>query len=147
MVNKQLEQQAHYFRAGLMACIDISMLSLFSPQELQTLISGEDGFDTDDLRAHCNIHGFQQDSPTVKALFEVLHEMSPSQRSLFLMFVLSVPRTPIFGCADISPPLTISKMDLGQGNERERLPTASTCSHMLHLPDYQDKELLRQKVL
>ncbi len=130
-----------------MAVIDITMLSLFSPQELQTLISGEDGFDVDDLRAHCRLEGFGNESRTVEALFEVLHEMNPSQRSLFLMFVLSVPRTPIFGCADISPPLTISKVDLGQGNETERLPTASTCSHVLHLPEYEDKELLRQKVL
>jgi hypothetical protein len=65
--------------------------------------------------------------------------MDGKNKSLLLMFVTSCPRTPTFGCQDISPPFTIIRVDHGEEHEntiKNRLPTASTCSNVLHLPDY-----------
>ena len=33
------------------------------------------------------------------------------------------------------------------GNEPDRLPTASTCMNLLKLPEFNDEETLRQKLL
>ena len=87
--------------------------------------------------------GFSSDDKTIVALWEIMAECNTEERLAFIKFVTSVPQAPLQGFQALEPRFGIRNA----GTELDRLPTASTCVNLLKLPDYQDKELLREKLL
>ena len=143
-LNTRIKEQALAFMDGLCQVIDEYWLTLFSPYELQTLISGGDkGIDVNDLRANVVYGGYTASSNTVQLLFEVLKEFSAEEKAKFIKFVTSSSRQPLLGFKELSPKFGIRNA----GDDLSRLPTASTCVNLLKLPDYNDKDLLRKKLL
>jgi ubiquitin-protein ligase E3 C len=141
--NAQLSRAAESFLQGITAVVPRRWLLMFDPSELNMCISGESrSFDVDDLAWHTQYsHGYTNQSPTIKYFWEVLHEFDDDLRSKFLMFVTSCSRAPLMGFKNMSPLFGIQYV-----NDATRLPTAATCANHLKLPDYQDKEVLREKL-
>ncbi|KEP61024.1 UNVERIFIED_CONTAM: HECT-domain (ubiquitin-transferase) domain-containing protein [Hammondia hammondi] len=141
---KQIAKQTQAFLNGLSQVIPLKWLKMFSPAELQLLISGSPlGFDVADLRAHANFTGgFEASSPTICWLWDTLEEMSSEERSKFLMFVTSCSRPPLLGFRNLHPSFTVHRVP-----ERHRLPTSSTCVNLLKLPPYESKEVLRERLI
>ncbi|EPR59227.1 HECT-domain (ubiquitin-transferase) domain-containing protein [Toxoplasma gondii GT1] len=141
---KQIAKQTQAFLNGLSQVIPLKWLKMFSPAELQLLISGSPlGFDVADLRAHANFTGgFEASSPTICWLWDTLEEMSSEERSKFLMFVTSCSRPPLLGFRNLHPSFTVHRVP-----ERHRLPTSSTCVNLLKLPPYESKEVLRERLM
>lgn len=142
---RQLDRQAAAFAAGLSEIIPLARLRIFSPSEINLLVSGEQrkGFDVDDLIKNLVYGGgYTESSKTIELLFEVLREFSDTDRSAFLAFVTSAPRPPLLGFKVLHPKFGINRVP-----ERDRLPTAATCTNLLKLPDYCNKNLLREKLL
>ena len=143
------------FRAGLACCVAPHWLALFSPSELNSLLSGGAAdFDVRDLRAHCVLQGYGPGSRTVALFFEVLAAFSPAQRAALLKFTTSVSRPPFGGFKHLQPPFTLAKVavdvspwSLLTGGDVERLPSASTCFCRLNLPNYRRKGTMRAKLL
>ena len=88
------------------------------------------------------VHGFKEDDKTVKYFWEIVNEFSEEDKSNLLMFVTACPRPSFLGFEDLRPPFTLSKVD-----HTKMLPVAHTCSNVLDLPDYKDKNVLREKLL
>ena len=144
-LSRQLDRPAAAFAAGLSDVIPLSWLRMFSPREINLLISGEqrEGFDVDDLQRNAVYGGgYAASSPTIALLWEVVSEFSGKDQSAFLAFVTSSQRPPLLGFRVLHPKFAINRVP-----ERDRLPTSSTCANLLKLPDYQDKALLREKLL
>jgi ubiquitin-protein ligase E3 C len=142
---RQLDRPAAAFAAGLSELLPLSRLRIFSPSEINLLISGEQkkGFNVEELKANVVYGGgYSERSSTIKALWEVLFEFSDDDRSAFLAFVTSAPRPPLLGFRVLHPKFGINRVP-----EADRLPTSSTCANLLKLPDYQDKNLLKVKLL
>ncbi len=143
-LNTRIQEQTWAFMDGLCQVIDEYWLTLFSPYELQTLISGGDkGIDVEDLRQNVVYGGYTPSSNTVRFLFEVLDEFSAQEKAKFVKFVTSSSRQPLLGFKELTPKFGIRNA----GSDLTRLPTASTCVNLLKLPDYNDKDLLKQKLL
>lgn len=143
-LSSQLDRPASAFAAGLSDVIPLSWLRMFSPQEINLMISGElrKGFDISELRANIVYGGgYSESSATILLLWELLAEFSDEDRSAFLAFVTSSPRPPLLGFRVLHPKFAINRVP-----ERDRLPTSSTCANLLKLPDYGDKKLLREKL-
>lgn len=103
----------------------------------------------------------------IESFWEVVREMSRADQRLLLQFATSIPRQPLSGFQSLTPQFCIQKvapLDIwagpGQvtrervmaynaqyGSSHFKLPSASTCVHLLKLPYYVDKELLREKLL
>jgi len=90
-------------------------------------------------------HGYTMGSPQVTTLLEVLSELTPKERRLFLRFVTGAPRLPDGGFAALSPRLTIVRATVD--NPDAALPTCSTCQVYLKLPPYSSKAALRSRLL
>ena len=141
---RQLDRPAAAFAAGLSELLPLPRMKLFSPSEINLLVSGEQrkGFQVEDLKANVVYGGgYTEASTTVRLLWEVLTEFSDDDRSAFLAFVTSAPRPPLLGFRVLHPKFGINRVP-----EPDRLPTSSTCANLLKLPDYQDKKLLRLKL-
>ncbi|XP_039276573.1 ubiquitin-protein ligase E3C isoform X2 [Nilaparvata lugens] len=143
-LNKQIYAQCLAFRQGLANVVPLEWLQMFSVKEVQVLISGAQvPVNVEDLRHHTLYSGgYTDDHPTIGYFWEVLEDFTDLQRRQLLKFVTSCSRPPLLGFKDLNPPFCI----LNAGTS-ERLPTASTCMNLLKLPQFQDKELLKKKLL
>jgi ubiquitin-protein ligase E3 C len=141
----QISSQSRAFSQGLAEVISLDALKLFSPSELQLLMAGEErkGFDVEDLKRNASYYGYGRLSETIEAFWAVLgNDLSPGDQSALLSFVTGSPRAPLLGFKVLNPKFTIQKIP-----DATRLPTASTCVNLLKLPDYQDRQSLREKLL
>lgn len=143
-LNKSLIRQIQNFHGGMSMIIAPHWMEMFNSVELQMLISGG-GKDIDlaDLKANTEYGGFLETDKTITDFWSILRDFEPQDRLNFIKFVTSVPRAPLQGFKSLEPRFGIRNA----GRDLERLPTASTCVNLLKLPDYHDKELLRQKLL
>lgn len=143
-LNQSLHIQSKFFLDGLFEIINANWLSMFDSFELQMLISGgENDINIQDWKENVEYGGFFDDDITIINFWQVVSEMSPQERFKLIKFVTSVSRAPLLGFGALSPKFGIRN----SGRSIERLPTASTCVNLLKLPDYQDKELIRTKLL
>lgn len=156
-LNKRLGTAAAAFSRGLSKVIPPPWLRLFSPREVNQLLGGGEAavLDVDDMQAHAQYsNGYSASSSTVKHFWTVVRGLSQEEQRALLKFVTSVSRAPLGGFKHLTPPLTIHKVDCGAsllaavgGKDVDRLPTASTCSNTLKLPNFRRTSTLREKLL
>lgn len=141
-LKRSLKIQTKYFLEGLFEIIDAQWLNMFDPFELQMLISGGNDIDVQDWKQNVHYGGYFDDDVTVNLFWEVVQEMSPQERCALVKFVTSVSRAPLLGFKALTPHFGIHN-----SGSPDRLPTASTCVNLLKLPDYKNKQLIRDKLL
>jgi len=61
---------------------------------------------------------------------------------MLLKFVTSCSRPPLLGFKDLNP-----KFGIQNAGQTDRLPTASTCMNLLKLPEFNEIDLMREKLL
>lgn len=117
---------------------------MFDPKELQILISGAPTpIDIDDLMAHVNYSaGYTEEHATVQLFWKIVREFDETKKRQLLKFVTSCSRPPLLGFKDLHPPFCIQC-----AGKEDRLPTASTCMNLLKLPEFNDENTLRQKLI
>ncbi|BFF99140.1 ubiquitin-protein ligase E3B [Drosophila madeirensis] len=168
-MNTQIREQTQAFNRGFRSIVNPEWLSLFSPPELQRLISGDTApLDLRDLRKHTQYYGGFHDSHRVVGwLWDILgKDFTEDERKLFLKFVTSCSKPPLLGFAHLEPPFSIRCVEVGDDEDTgdtigsvirgfftirkkdplNRLPTSSTCFNLLKLPNYQKKSTLRDKL-
>lgn len=142
-LDRQFREQSRAFFSGLSDIIDPKWLRMFDQQELAQLLGGEESpIDIGDLRQHTTVTGFN-DGATVQMFWRVVLGFSQAQRRALIRFVTSCSRPPLLGFAYLNPGFAIRN----SGEDKERLPTASSCANLLKLPDYKDEHILRRKLL
>jgi ubiquitin-protein ligase E3 B len=98
-LNRQCYAQYDAFIHGFRSIISSQWLQLFSPRELEKLISGQnENFDLNDLKPFVKYEGgYSELSPTIRHLWEVLQDFNAQDKALFLKFVTSCSRPPVGG--------------------------------------------------
>jgi len=147
-------RQTHAFLRGFRDLIKVAWVRLFSAKELQKLISGDDsirGIDVSSLKKSIQyLGGYHESQPYIQDFWDILeNELSPEQQRKFLRFMTSCSRQPLLGFSSLEPFPAIQQIRL-QTDERSknsRLPTSSTCMNLLKLPNYNDRNLLKEKLL
>eukprot|EP00741_Cyanophora_paradoxa_P002456 tig00000076_g2380.t1 len=159
-LNRQIQPQCDAFLTGFYDVVPPDTLRLFSsPAELQRLISGDNAeISVDDMRRHTlYAGGYTHDNKVIKMFWEVVEEMSGTERRALLKFATSCSRPPLLGFGHLQPPFTIHQVQtqattsfsfFGLGvQDTDRLPTAATCFNTLKLPAYKKKKTMREKLL
>lgn len=132
------------FVEGVSGVLPLEVFSLFSGEELRNIFCGSDEVDVSLLQKIVEYEGYDEKDVTIQLFWETLHEMTTTERKLFLQFVWARSRMPMKE-VDFDSPFKIqkdSKCSSGQS-----LPSASTCFFTLNLPPYEQKEILREKLL
>lgn len=146
--------QTQAFLRGFRDLIKVAWVRLFSAKELQKLISGDDsirGIDVSSLKKSVQyLGGYHESQPYIQDFWDILeNELSPEQQRKFLRFMTSCSRQPLLGFSSLEPFPAIQQIRL-QSDERSknsRLPSSSTCMNLLKLPNYEDRNLLKEKLL
>lgn len=140
----EIFMQSKAFFSGLECVIPRGCLRMFSPDELQRLVSGARGpINIEDWKKNTTYsNGYTEDSPSVVWFWEVVEQFSPEDQAALLHFCTSCPRPPLLGFARLKPGFAIQK-DKAGGN---RLPSASTCFNLLHLPEVETREQMKRNL-
>lgn len=136
---------ASMFKEGFGRVIPWSSMNLFTAEEICLLIEGEVDLSIENLREFVDVGtGFNFDSPMIVWLFQILSsELSAVEKKLFARFVTGSDSFGVFGLKSLKPRLSITKTEKNE----DSLPSASTCTNCLKLPEYSTKELLKKKLL
>ncbi|GJD11766.1 E3 ubiquitin-protein ligase UPL6 [Galdieria sulphuraria] len=144
-MNVQIKQQCDAFLRGLCDVVSRQWIRIFSPHEMQLLISGvTEKLNVIDLKRYCHYSGgYHENHRVISWFWEVFEELSSEKQANLLQFVTSSPRAPLLGFRYLDPAFTIHRAEA----DDSRLPTASTCMNLLKLPEYSSKEVLKNKLL
>ncbi|EGV65243.1 ubiquitin-protein ligase (E3) [Yamadazyma tenuis] len=144
LLNTSLHIQSKHFLQGVFAVVNSNWLKMFDFNELQMLISGSKAkLDIANWKQNVEYGGYLESESTIQYFWQVVEEMTSEEQSKLVKFVTSVSRAPLLGFQSLNPKFGIRN----SGRSTDRLPTAATCVNLLKLPDYQDKEVLRQKLI
>ena len=146
-LNSGIKNQITALREGFDTVFPLKSLRMFAPEEIQTLLSGEQcpEWSREDILNFTEPKlGYTKDSPGFLRFVDVLVGMTPSERKSFLQFTTGCSSLPPGGLANLHPRLTIvRKVDSGDGS----YPSVNTCVHYLKLPDYSSTEIMRERLL
>ncbi|KAF7233752.1 hypothetical protein EG68_05759 [Paragonimus skrjabini miyazakii] len=146
-LNKGIRRQMQAFKAGFERVAPLSSLSMFTPQELGRLISGEScpDWNTTEIWANCEpAAGYNRQSKGFLLLIEGLASFDASERRKFLRFVTGCPTLPPGGLRNLHPKLKVAKKDATTCGP---YPSVNTCMHYLKLPEYETVNELKQYLL
>ena len=138
--NESIEEYYESFEKGFYKVFDKKLSKILSPKELELIICGTPTLDFNELKKAAQYEDYTPDSITIKYFWEILLEFNEEEKKKFLFFATGCDRAPINGLSSL--PFTISR----NANIIE-LPSAHTCFNHLILPDYQNKELMKNKIL
>eukprot|EP01035_Chromulina_nebulosa_P017758 gene17758-23358_t len=134
-------------RDGLQSVLPTELLSIFTPGELEQIISGTSTVDVSLLKQCTEYEDISPDSPVVQNFWKVLDEFTAEDKTLFLRFVWARSRMPT-SAQDLSMNFKLQGV---QGDAKiypdKYLPHAQTCFFSLSLPLYSTKEILKEKLL
>lgn len=147
----RMVKKLSHFRKTFETNIPLFSLSIFTPEEIVSVVCGEEvHFTMNDLIKYSKIeHGYNENSREIKDLFDVIVEMSPDEKKKFCKFLTGCSRLPNGGLSGLKPPLTIAKRASENPNDNpdDFLPSVMTCTNYFKLPPYSSKEKMRSKIL
>ncbi|KAG2378289.1 hypothetical protein C9374_008432 [Naegleria lovaniensis] len=148
MLTQRLEQ-LKALKKGFDSIVELqqSQLIIFSWKELMLLCCGSDYIDSQAIISLLKFKGFSSNSTTPNHLIEVISEFSTVELRQFIEFVTGLCGFSYSwtqqGSSTQTRRITIQKVS----SSRESLPVSHVCSFTLDMPDYDDKELLKMKLL
>jgi len=135
------------FVEGMSSVLPVELLSMFTGEQLRGIICGNPEIDVELLRRVVEYEGYNECDMVVIYFWEVLREMTTLERKQFLQFVWARNRLPLKE-SDFDAPFKIQKDTKTVDQDGDYpLPSASTCFFSLTLPEYPEKEMLKQKLL
>ncbi|XP_069785223.1 E3 ubiquitin-protein ligase HUWE1 isoform X3 [Narcine bancroftii] len=143
-----IRKQLAAFLEGFYEIIPKRLISIFTEQELELLISGLPTIDIDDLKGNTEYHKYQINSIQIQWFWRALRSFDQADRAKFLQFVTGTSKVPLQGFAALEGMNGIQKFQIHRDDRStDRLPSAHTCFNQLDLPAYESYEKLRHMLL
>ncbi|CAL1528834.1 unnamed protein product [Lymnaea stagnalis] len=143
-----IRQQLNSFLEGFYDIIPKKLVSIFTEQELELLISGLPTIDIDDLKANTEYHKYQATSLQIQWFWRALRSFDQAERANFLQFVTGTSKVPLGGFGNLEGMNGTQKFQIHRDDRStDRLPSAHTCFNQLDLPAYETFDKLRKMLL
>ncbi|XP_029622147.1 probable E3 ubiquitin-protein ligase HERC3 isoform X2 [Salmo trutta] len=143
-LNKSVQSQFADFEKGFHKGCPTQAWRMFLPEELMTLLQGDDNYEWDKLRENAKYPGYKHTDDIIQNFWSVFTEFSDEQKKKFLTFLTGTDRLPR-GRSLSKLQMQITSM--GSTEADEYYPKAQTCSVTLCLPNYSSIDILREKLL
>lgn len=139
--NKSVDSHFRSFSTGFHKVCGGRVLELFHPDELRSMVIGNENYDFHELEKNTEYKGeYHRYHETIKHFWDVFHEMSLEDKKKFLLYLTGSDKIPIVGMKHVK--LVIQPMNV----EQKYLPVAHTCFNLLDLPKYTTKERMKAKL-
>ncbi|XP_052754599.1 probable E3 ubiquitin-protein ligase HERC2 isoform X2 [Galleria mellonella] len=141
----EFDEQVRAVRDGMSRVVPAPLLALFLAAELETLVCGSPDIPVHALRASATYKGIEPNAPLVQWFWEVMEELSGSERALFLRFVWGRTRLPRAPQDPRQRDFVLQVLDKYHPPDHF-LPESYTCFFLLKMPRYSCKAVLREKL-
>ncbi|GKU19075.1 ubiquitin-protein ligase [Fusarium langsethiae] len=143
LTDVSIRHQYLAFERGFASCLDKKSLSLLCPSTLQALVEGVQEIDIGELKRYTRYVGWDTSHRTIKDFWSIVKRYDEGMKQRLLEFVTSSDRVPVGGMKNLQFVIQKNGEEDGTGGH---LPTAYTCYGTLLLPEYRDKEVLRERL-
>ncbi|XP_062334948.1 probable E3 ubiquitin-protein ligase HERC3 isoform X1 [Osmerus eperlanus] len=141
--NKSVGRQFERFRAGFRTGCPLLVWQMFLPEELMTLLHGDNQYEWEELRKNAQYEGYSTTDEIIKNFWTVFTEFSEKEKKDFLTFLTGTDRLPRGRHSKLR--LRITRPYTPHADEY--YPVAETCFERLKLPNYSSIDVLRHKLL
>lgn len=137
-LDTSVKAQFDCFAQGFRMICPLNMYSIFTPEELDMMISGESNYDWNLLQLQSEYQGFEAHKNVIQWFWTIfLKEFTEEQRKQLLLFITGSDRAPVGGFKEMK-----LKFRLSPGSNLP--PTSHTCFNMIDLSDYSSQQELRK---
>ncbi|XP_039606088.1 probable E3 ubiquitin-protein ligase HERC4 isoform X1 [Polypterus senegalus] len=143
LLNKSIQMQFEAFKHSFQKACPNPMWTLFLPEELKSALCGSTKFDWEHFEKITRYEEYDSEDPTIRNFWTMFHRFTEDQKTTFMAFLTGSNRRSA-GSRQMCR-MTIRKNCCV--NPDEYYPEASTCYHVLTLPDYSSKTVLEEKCL
>lgn len=143
-----ISNQIQAYLDGFYEMVSRDLIAIFTPRELELLISGLPDIDVHDLRQNTEYQGYRAMDKEIQWFWNVMLSLSRSEKAAFLQFVTGSAKVPLAGFAELQGMRGVQKFSIHKaGGSSGALMSAHTCFNSLDLPVYKSEEETRQKLL
>ena len=139
----EFDDQITALKRGLSCIVPTPLLSLFTGAELETMVCGSPDIDVDLLASVTEYSSCSSNDNHVRNFWQVMREFNQEERSMFLRFTWGRTRLPL-NAAAFSQRFKLQAFNKSPPDQY--FPVAHTCFFSLELPQYSNKEILRDKL-
>ncbi|KAK4160037.1 ubiquitin-protein ligase E3A [Cladorrhinum sp. PSN259] len=143
LTNVSVRPQFEAFARGFRTCLQPKSLNLLTSNLLQSLVEGVQEIDISELKRYVRYIGWDASHRTVKDFWSIVKKYDDDMKRKLLEFVTASDRVPVGGVKNMA---FIIQRNGEEEDEKGRLPTSYTCYGTLLLPEYRDKEVLRERL-
>lgn len=143
-----ISSQIKAYLDGFYELVSRDLIAIFTPRELELLISGLPDIDVHDLRRNTEYQGYKATDKEIQWFWNILFSLSRSEKAAFLQFVTGSSKVPLSGFSELQGMRGVQKFSIHKvGGSSESLMSAHTCFNSLDLPVYNSEEKMREKLL
>ncbi|KAF0698365.1 Aste57867_11015 [Aphanomyces stellatus] len=143
-----IRSQIDAFLAGFHQLVSPQLISIFNENELELLISGMPEIDIDDLKANTDYANYKPTDQVIRWFWNVMYSFTHEERALFIQFVTGTSKVPLEGFKALEGMRGTQKFNIHKAfGSSATLPTAHTCFNQLDLPEYENEEQLKTRLL
>ena len=151
---KSIKTELKSLKNGLIGVIPLNFIKIFSIEEFNFILSGQQEINLNDWKANTIYKGnINEKNEVIKFFWEVLSELTNEQLLLFYRFCTGSTRVPIDGFSSLPGPKNkIIKFSIEvRKNEDEnkkppKLIIAQTCFNSIIIPEYKTKEEMEKAI-
>ncbi|XP_016153364.1 PREDICTED: probable E3 ubiquitin-protein ligase HERC3 [Ficedula albicollis] len=143
--NKSVQKPFGDFMQGFLRGCPARNWKMFFPEELQVLLQGDTTFDWHLLEKNVIYGGYQKLDRTIRNFWTVFHKLPEEKKKMFLAFLTGSDRITGYGPERFR--FCIAEYNSQGENPDELSPYVSTCQHILFLPRYSSKKILKKNLL
>ena len=143
-----IQSQIKSYLAGFYELVSLDLIAIFSPRELELLISGLPDIDVHDLKEHTDYVGWKSTDQEIIWFWNIVFGLNRNEKASFLQFVTGSSKVPLSGFAELQGMRGIQKFSIHKmSGKKGALMSAHTCFNSLDLPSYDNEDEMRQKFL
>jgi hypothetical protein len=143
LTDVSVRPQYEAFARGFRTCFHPKSLTLLTSNILQSLVEGVQEIDVSELRRYARYVGWDAGHRSVKDFWSIVKRYDDRMKRKLLEFVTASDRLPVGGVKNLNFVIQKNGIETEEGGH---LPTAYTCYGTLLLPEYKDKEALKERL-
>ncbi|GAA6094637.1 probable E3 ubiquitin-protein ligase HERC3 isoform X2 [Tachysurus ichikawai] len=141
--NKSVKNQFREFERGFSSGNPFHLWKIFKPEELRDLLYGTSKYEWKELQKGVTYELCEDSDELIQNFWSVFFELDEENQKKFLTFVYGTDRLPLEGLSKLQ--LKIVRWSYDDADDR--FPWAQTCYGILHLPNYSNIQILREKLI
>ena len=151
---KSIKTELKSLKNGLIGVIPLNFIKIFSIEEFNFILSGQQEINLNDWKANTIYKGnINEKNEVIKFFWEVLSELTNEQLLLFYRFCTGSTRVPIDGFSSLPGPKNkIIKFSIelrkneDENKKPQKLIIAQTCFNSIIIPEYKTKEEMEKAI-